>query len=103
VSELSLLPSSYHWTIDGYQFGRARAFERTKEVRCQRAYFAKGSVPYEHFNRRLGAEQSRMIELRETCLEARHVAIMQQDLRDEPSPSDLDMLAAEAAALGRAA
>ena len=99
----SLLPSTYRWTIDDFQFVRARALERCAEIRRRRAYFPKGSAPYDHATRRLEHEQSRMIELREKCLEVRQVAIMQKDLWDEPSPSDLSMLADEIAALREAA
>ena len=103
VSVLVLLPWPYHWTIDDYQFGGTRAFECMKEVRRQSAYFAKGSVPCEHFTRCLGAEQSRIIELSENCLGARQVAIMQHALQHEPSPSDVSMQAGEAAVVGEAA
>ncbi len=95
--------SSDRGLIDDYRGDRALALKRAKEIRRRRAYFLKGSLAYGHRTLGLGAEQSRMIELREKCLEARQVAIMQQALRDEPSPSDLDMLADGATALGRAA
>ncbi len=96
-------PSSDSWSIDNYRVGRARALKRTKDVRRQRAYFLKGSLAYDHCTLRLGAEQSRMFELRKKRLGARQVTIMKHALRDEPSPSDLDMPADEAASIGRAA